>query len=211
MIANRVQEQAFGTLDRATLNLLDGLARRRSARRSDRNLKIGTVLVRDYHGRRQWLGPTPMSGRAPPIRACRRSRGPLPARFGTAHAFSPSHPPQVRPRTATVHALRRNRPSLRRVRPRLSRSRRHAGSDHPASDAHPKGAEVLFGGGLYQNQLKIGRRGFDGRCPRRWFWRSAFRINFFFQCNRALLRCDSRAPEGDRSRGRSRTKCGVSP
>jgi hypothetical protein len=27
MIANRVQEEAFGTLDRATLKLLDGLAR----------------------------------------------------------------------------------------------------------------------------------------------------------------------------------------
>ena len=45
MIANRVQEQAFGTLDRATLKLLDGLARRGRARRSERNLKIGTVLV----------------------------------------------------------------------------------------------------------------------------------------------------------------------
>ena len=28
MIANRIQEEAFGTLDRATLKLLDGLARR---------------------------------------------------------------------------------------------------------------------------------------------------------------------------------------
>ena len=56
MIANRIQEEAFGTLDRATLKLLDGLARRDGARRGERNLKIGTVLVRvvgDYHGRRQ--------------------------------------------------------------------------------------------------------------------------------------------------------------
>jgi hypothetical protein len=52
MIANRVQEQAFGTLNRATLKLLDGLARRGGGRRSERNLKIGTVLVRDYQGRR---------------------------------------------------------------------------------------------------------------------------------------------------------------
>ena len=52
MIANRLQEQAFGTLDRATLKLLDGLARRGGARRRERNLKIGTVLVRDYQGRR---------------------------------------------------------------------------------------------------------------------------------------------------------------
>jgi hypothetical protein len=50
MIANRIQEEAFGTLDRATLQLLDGLARR--SRTAERNLKIGTVLVRDYQGRR---------------------------------------------------------------------------------------------------------------------------------------------------------------
>ena len=52
MIANSIQEEVFGTLDRATLKLLDGLARRGGARRGERNLKIGTVLVRDYHGRR---------------------------------------------------------------------------------------------------------------------------------------------------------------
>ena len=50
MIAHRVQEEAFGTLDRATLKLLDGVARRNGP--SERNLKIGTVLVRDYQGRR---------------------------------------------------------------------------------------------------------------------------------------------------------------
>src|SRR6516162_61255 len=52
MIAARIQEEAFGTLDRATLKLLDGLARRDGSRPADRNLKIGTVLVRDYRGRR---------------------------------------------------------------------------------------------------------------------------------------------------------------
>jgi hypothetical protein len=52
MIANRIQEEAFGTLDRATLKLLDRLAGRDGARRGERNLKVGTVLVRDYHGRR---------------------------------------------------------------------------------------------------------------------------------------------------------------
>jgi hypothetical protein len=52
MIANRIQEQAFGTLDRATRKLLDGLARRDGSRTAERNLKIGTVLVRDYQGRR---------------------------------------------------------------------------------------------------------------------------------------------------------------
>jgi hypothetical protein len=52
MIANRLQEEAFGTLDHATLKVLDGLARRGSSRTTERNLKIGTVLVRDYRGRR---------------------------------------------------------------------------------------------------------------------------------------------------------------
>jgi hypothetical protein len=52
MIANRLQEEAFGALDRATLKLLDGLARRDRSRTTGRNLKIGTVLVRDYQGRR---------------------------------------------------------------------------------------------------------------------------------------------------------------
>jgi hypothetical protein len=52
MIAARIQEEAFGTLDRATLKFLDGLARRDGSRTAERNLKIGTVLVRDYQGRR---------------------------------------------------------------------------------------------------------------------------------------------------------------
>ena len=51
MIANRLQEEAFGTLDRTTLKVLDDLARRGSSRPAERNLKIGTVLVRDYRGR----------------------------------------------------------------------------------------------------------------------------------------------------------------
>jgi len=52
MIANRLQEEAFGTLDRDTLKVLDGLAGRGGSRPWERSLKIGTVLVRDYQGRR---------------------------------------------------------------------------------------------------------------------------------------------------------------
>jgi Protein of unknown function (DUF2924) len=52
MIAMRVQEEAFGTLDTATLKALDKLAGRNCSRPTERNLKIGTVLVRDYQGRR---------------------------------------------------------------------------------------------------------------------------------------------------------------
>jgi len=45
-----------GTLDRATLKLLDGLARRGGSRPAERKFKIGTVLVRDYQGRRHRHG-----------------------------------------------------------------------------------------------------------------------------------------------------------
>src|SRR6266542_5729468 len=50
MMACRLQEQAFGSLDRESLRFLDGLARHGGAPR--RQLKPGTVLVRDYHGQR---------------------------------------------------------------------------------------------------------------------------------------------------------------
>jgi hypothetical protein len=52
MIANRLQEEAFGTLDRDTLKVLDGLAGRGGSRPCGRSLEIGTMLVRDYQGRR---------------------------------------------------------------------------------------------------------------------------------------------------------------
>src|SRR5262245_13664318 len=50
MIAWRMQEQAFGGLDRASLKFLDGLARHYGSPR--RELKPGTVLVRDYQAQR---------------------------------------------------------------------------------------------------------------------------------------------------------------
>src|SRR5947207_3481735 len=50
MIAWRLQEQAFGGLDRESRTFLDGLARHRCSPR--RRLKPGTVLVRDYQGQR---------------------------------------------------------------------------------------------------------------------------------------------------------------
>jgi DUF2924 family protein len=66
MIAWRLQEQAFGGLNRESLTFLDGLARHSSLPR--RRLKSGTVLVRDYHGQRhtvtvaadgfEWQGTT---------------------------------------------------------------------------------------------------------------------------------------------------------
>jgi hypothetical protein len=50
MLAWRLQEQAFGGLDRESLSFLEGLARHGGSPR--RRLKPGTVLVRDYHGQR---------------------------------------------------------------------------------------------------------------------------------------------------------------
>ena len=50
MIAYRIQEQAFGGLDRDSLNFLERLARQSGSPR--RQLKPGTVLVREYQGQR---------------------------------------------------------------------------------------------------------------------------------------------------------------
>ena len=66
MIAARVQERAFGGLDRDSLRFLQSLARHERPPR--RQLKLGTVLVREYQGRRhivttvgdgfEWQGTT---------------------------------------------------------------------------------------------------------------------------------------------------------
>jgi hypothetical protein len=50
MIAMRIQEQAFGGLDRDSLAFLDGLAHHAGPPR--RHLKPGTVLIREYQGQR---------------------------------------------------------------------------------------------------------------------------------------------------------------
>ena len=66
MIAARLQERAFGGLDRDSLSFLKNLARHERPLR--RQLKPGTVLVREYQGRRhtvttvrdgfEWQGTT---------------------------------------------------------------------------------------------------------------------------------------------------------
>jgi hypothetical protein len=50
MIAHRLQEQAFGALDRESLRFLDRLVRHTGS--PPRRFKPGTVLVRDYQGQR---------------------------------------------------------------------------------------------------------------------------------------------------------------
>jgi Protein of unknown function (DUF2924) len=66
MIAWRLQERAFGGLNRESLGFLDAFTRHDGSSR--RRLKPGTVLVRDYHGQRhtvtvaadgfEWQGTT---------------------------------------------------------------------------------------------------------------------------------------------------------
>jgi Protein of unknown function (DUF2924) len=51
MISYRIQEEAFGGLDRETIKLLNRLARGASSELS-RHLKVGTVLIREYEGKR---------------------------------------------------------------------------------------------------------------------------------------------------------------
>jgi hypothetical protein len=52
MIAYRIQEEAFGGLDRKTAKLLDRLAQGEKPNEMNRRLKAGTVLVREYRGER---------------------------------------------------------------------------------------------------------------------------------------------------------------
>src|SRR5690349_3544248 len=53
MIAYRIQEEAFGGLDRQTSKLLDRLARGdKAGTELNRRIKSGTVLVREYQGQR---------------------------------------------------------------------------------------------------------------------------------------------------------------
>ena len=70
MIAYRLQERAFGGLDRESLRFLHGLARHGGSPR--RRLKPGTVFVRDYQGQRHTSPSSAMAstGRARLIRAC---------------------------------------------------------------------------------------------------------------------------------------------
>src|SRR5262249_26840839 len=99
MIAWRMQEYAFGGLDRESLSFLEGLARHGGSPRGQ--LKTGTVLVRDYQGERHTVTVVPdgSTGRARPIRASQPSPAPSPARPGVVPGSLPS-------RGATARHLR---------------------------------------------------------------------------------------------------------
>ena len=59
MIAYRIQEEAFGGLDRDLVKLLDRLARGDKPNEMNRRLKPGTVLVREYQGERHTVTIVP--------------------------------------------------------------------------------------------------------------------------------------------------------
>jgi hypothetical protein len=60
MIAYRIQEEAFGGLDRETIKLLDRLARgEKPSAELNRRLKPGTVLIREYQGKRHTVTVVP--------------------------------------------------------------------------------------------------------------------------------------------------------
>jgi len=59
MIAYRIQEEAFGGLDRQTVKLLDRLARGEKPSELNRRLKAGTALVREYNGERHTVTVAP--------------------------------------------------------------------------------------------------------------------------------------------------------
>jgi len=60
MIAWRLQEKHYGGHDKATIRLLDGLARGKVARRdAGPRLRPGTVLMREHHGVRHTVTVVP--------------------------------------------------------------------------------------------------------------------------------------------------------
>ncbi len=59
MIAYRIQEEAYGGLDRETVKLLDRLARGGKPDGLNRRFKAGTVLVREYQGERHTVTVVP--------------------------------------------------------------------------------------------------------------------------------------------------------
>ena len=59
MIAYRIQEEAFGGLDREMVRLLDRLARGERPSELNRRLKPGTVLIREYNGERHTVTVAP--------------------------------------------------------------------------------------------------------------------------------------------------------
>jgi hypothetical protein len=58
-IAYRIQEKAYGGLDKTTLRLLERLASGNGSQQLHQRLKSGTVLVREYRGERHSVAVVP--------------------------------------------------------------------------------------------------------------------------------------------------------
>ena len=91
MMAARLQERAFGGLDRDSLRFLESLARH--GRPPRRQLKPGTMLVREYQAGATSSRPsvTASSGRERHIPASQRSHAPSPARPGVGLESQTTH------------------------------------------------------------------------------------------------------------------------
>src|SRR5215218_49622 len=102
MIAWRMQEQAFGGLERESLRFLDGLARHGGSAR--RQLKPGTVLVRDYQGQRHTVtvAPDGFDWQGTTYPASRPSHAPSPARPGVVPGSLPSRDLKARHLRAAI-------------------------------------------------------------------------------------------------------------
>jgi hypothetical protein len=123
MIAYRIQEEAFGGLNKETMRLLDKLARGEKASDLDRRLKAGTVLVREYDGERhtvtvvadgfQWQNET-YSSLSTIARAITGTNWNGPRFFGLRDAKDAARSKSVEPQKAEPKKHRkRNRSSVR--------------------------------------------------------------------------------------------------
>ena len=128
MIAHHLQEQTFGGLDRDSLTFLDSLARRGGPPR--RQLKPGTVLVREYQGQRHtvtvaregfdWQGATYPSLSAI-ARVITGTAWSGPRFFALHHHASGGAKPQRNSAVSPHRERHQRRPAAGRNRPSTSR------------------------------------------------------------------------------------------
>jgi hypothetical protein len=121
MIAYRIQEDAFGGLDRKTKKMLDHLAKGEKPKEFDRRLKAGTVMVREYQGERHTVTVAPdgfvwrdetYSSLSTIAQAITGTKWNGPRFFGLRVAGE-AKSPAVRPQVERIKPARRNRSSVR--------------------------------------------------------------------------------------------------
>jgi hypothetical protein len=138
MIAYRLQEEAFGGLDRETVKLLDRLARGGKRNGLNRRLKAGTVLVREYQGERHtvtvvpggflWQGSTYLSLSAI-ARAITGTAWNGPRFFGLRVPGSPQARATTAPKPSPPQAIKSPKRNRSSVQPSGTAGTRR-GSDH---------------------------------------------------------------------------------